>query len=152
MAEPRFDKLTQRQKDCLRLVAQGYTSKEIGRALGISYSTVDNHLLAATQLLEAESRAEAARIFSQNDTDLPRQQLPRQSQNLASPAFLNDPMDERPRSQWDRLSRLVPPIGGKENDLTKAQTLFAISRITFLSVLAFIACIMIIRMSIAALS
>lgn len=152
MAEPRFDKLTQRQKECLRLVAQGYTSKEIGRALGISFSTVDNHLLAATQLLEAESRAEAARIFIQNDTEQTRQQLPRQSQSLAQPGFLADPMDERTGSKWDKLSQLVPPIGGKDNDLTKAQTLFAISRITFLSVLAFIACIMIIRMSIAALS
>jgi FixJ family two-component response regulator len=49
MPGSRFDRLTLRQKDCLRLVAQGYTSKEIGRELGISYSTVDNHLLAATQ-------------------------------------------------------------------------------------------------------
>ncbi|MGK2909052.1 MAG: response regulator transcription factor [Sphingobium sp.] len=152
MAEPRFDKLTQRQKDCLRLVAQGYTSKEIGRALGISYSTVDNHLLAATQLLEADSRAEAARLFTLNDTDETRQQMPRQSQSLAPSAVSPDPVDKGTRGRWDKLSRLVPPIGGKENDLTKVQTLFAISRITFLSVLAFIACIMIIRMSIAALS
>jgi hypothetical protein len=50
------------------------------------------------------------------------------------------------------MSRLVPPIGGRDNDLTSSQRLSAIARIAFFSVLAFVACIMIIRMSLQALS
>lgn len=164
MPESRFDRLTLRQKDCLRLVAQGYTSKEIGRELGISYSTVDNHLLAATQALGAGSRAEAARLFMRHAADEggdqgeypPRdstgQQLPRQPQTLAVQPFVADPLPRQQRGPQDILSRLAPPIGGRDNDLTRSQRLSAIARIAFFSVLAFVACIMIIRMSLQALS
>lgn len=36
--------LTRREKDVVKLIAQGLTSKEIGRALGISNRTVDAHI------------------------------------------------------------------------------------------------------------
>ncbi|MES2058132.1 MAG: helix-turn-helix transcriptional regulator [Pseudomonadota bacterium] len=160
MPESRFDRLTLRQKDCLRLVAQGYTSKEIGRELGISYSTVDNHLLAATQALGAGSRAEAARLFMRNapvtmaaeTDDSSGQQLPRQPQTLAVPPFVVDPLPQQHRGWQGIMSRLVPPIGGRDNDLTSSQRLLAVARIAFFAVLAFVACIMIIRMSFEALS
>jgi DNA-binding NarL/FixJ family response regulator len=37
----RFEKLTQRERDVLRLVAQGFSASEIGERLLISPKTVD---------------------------------------------------------------------------------------------------------------
>lgn len=50
-------------KECLRLAAHHYTSKEIARKLGISKHTVDQRLRHATQQLGATSRYDAARRF-----------------------------------------------------------------------------------------
>jgi DNA-binding CsgD family transcriptional regulator len=54
--------LTDGQVDCLRLVKDNFTSKEIARRLGISRHTVDQRLRMATRSLAAASRYEAARI------------------------------------------------------------------------------------------
>lgn len=55
--------LTEGQKQCLRLVHQLLTSKEIARHLGISHFTVDQRLASARRKLNAQSRKDAARIF-----------------------------------------------------------------------------------------
>jgi DNA-binding CsgD family transcriptional regulator len=52
-------------KECLRLTAQHYSSKEIARMLGISKHTVDQRLRHATQQLGASSRFDAARRFTE---------------------------------------------------------------------------------------
>lgn len=52
-------------KECLRLAAQHYSSKEIARMLGISKHTVDQRLRHATQQLGASSRFDAARRFTE---------------------------------------------------------------------------------------
>lgn len=57
-------------KECLRLVAQHYSSKEIARKLGISKHTVDQRLQHATQKLGAASRFDAARRFHEAETKL----------------------------------------------------------------------------------
>jgi DNA-binding CsgD family transcriptional regulator len=114
---PAFQRLTERQKDCLRLVAQGYTSKQIGRKLDLSPSTVDNHILLATQGLGATSRAEAARMLSHLEA---RQKLPSQTQGLAEPGLsgLLPTQTEAPAlSIFGRRTWLLPPVGGYENDL-----------------------------------
>lgn len=67
MAGKKQPTLTDGQKDCLRLVDQLLTSKEIARRLQISPFTVDQRLDAARRKLGASTRKEAARIFANQD-------------------------------------------------------------------------------------
>jgi DNA-binding transcriptional ArsR family regulator len=136
----------------LALVAEGYTAKEIGRKLGISDSTVDNHLFAATQLLSVDGRKEAGRLYANYLRNEARQQLPSQPEALAVVVVPpNDEASTRLRG-WRRFGSFLPPIGGMENALTPSQTFLAICRIAFLGALAFIACVMIIKMTFQALN
>jgi DNA-binding NarL/FixJ family response regulator len=52
-------RLTERELAVLRLVAGGYSNKEIGRALGISDGTVKNHLTEILEKLQARDRTHA---------------------------------------------------------------------------------------------
>jgi len=54
----RFDKLTQRERDVLRLVAQGYTAPEIGERLFISPKTVDTYKQRIQEKLGLGHRAD----------------------------------------------------------------------------------------------
>lgn len=49
-------RLTPRERDVLALVAQGLTSKQAARRLGLSTRTVDNHLQAAMRRARLPSR------------------------------------------------------------------------------------------------
>ena len=57
-------RLSPRERECLRLVAQHMRSKEIGRRLGISSHTVDGHINEARRRLEAIDRREVARMVA----------------------------------------------------------------------------------------
>jgi DNA-binding CsgD family transcriptional regulator len=59
--------LNEGQKDCLRLVMQHFSSKEIARKLALSPHTVDKRLKLATAILGVSSRVDAARIFAEVD-------------------------------------------------------------------------------------
>ena len=61
----RVAKLTAAQLDCLRLVDQHLSSKEIAAELGISPHTVDQRIRQSLAILGVERRAQAARIVSQ---------------------------------------------------------------------------------------
>lgn len=54
----RFEKLTQREQDVLRLVAQGYTAPEIGEKLYISPKTVDTYKQRIQEKLGLAHRAD----------------------------------------------------------------------------------------------
>lgn len=56
-------RLTSGQRDCLRLVFQHLTSKDIARTLGISPHTVDMRLRTAMRTLGVASRIDAARLL-----------------------------------------------------------------------------------------
>lgn len=58
-----ISQLTEGQRDCLRLVYQHMTSKDIARALGVSPHTVDMRLRTAMRTLSVASRIEAARLL-----------------------------------------------------------------------------------------
>jgi DNA-binding CsgD family transcriptional regulator len=64
MAE-RVMRLTEGQLDCLRLVDQHLSSKEIAVELGISPHTVDQRVRQSLAILGVERRAQAARIVAQ---------------------------------------------------------------------------------------
>lgn len=49
--------LSARQREVLQLVASGYSNLEVGKALGISESTVKAHVSALLSLLDADNRA-----------------------------------------------------------------------------------------------
>ncbi|QQV77271.1 helix-turn-helix transcriptional regulator [Sphingomonas aliaeris] len=64
---PRFDRVTEAQRECLRLVLTRRNSKEIALALGISSHTVDKRLERAIATLGATSRFDAARILAEHE-------------------------------------------------------------------------------------
>jgi DNA-binding CsgD family transcriptional regulator len=125
-----IDRLTARQKDCLRLVGEGYTSKEIGPRLGISYVTVDNYIRAALELLRVESRAEAARLLRARELDQPLigQPLP-----LAAQPGLGSASQSTDDGGHSWLARFVPPLGGARNKLGPEAKAFAIIKVAVLS-------------------
>ncbi|WP_102958854.1 helix-turn-helix domain-containing protein [Mangrovicella endophytica] len=51
--------LTPRETECLALVSQGLTSDEIAGRLNLSRYTVDNHIAAAVDKLQAMNRTHA---------------------------------------------------------------------------------------------
>ena len=73
----RVGRLTAGQLDCLRLVNEHLSSKEIAAELAISPHTVDQRIRQALQILGVERRAQAARIVSQHSG--PYQRLIHQS-------------------------------------------------------------------------
>lgn len=62
---PGLAALTDGQRDCLRLVYNHMTSKDIARTLGVSPHTVDMRLRLAMKALSVGSRIEAARLLVQ---------------------------------------------------------------------------------------
>src|SRR5690242_2278149 len=63
--QERVARLTSGQLDCLRLVDQHLSSKEIATELGISPHTVDQRVRQALQILGVDTRKQAARIVDQ---------------------------------------------------------------------------------------
>jgi DNA-binding CsgD family transcriptional regulator len=63
----RVQRLTERQKQCLRLVSQGLEVKKIARALDIGPTAVVERLRAARRLLDVESSRDAARLLAEHE-------------------------------------------------------------------------------------
>ncbi|KXS51184.1 MAG: two-component system, NarL family, nitrate/nitrite response regulator NarL, partial [Marinobacter sp. T13-3] len=59
-SRPDFDTLTPREKDILRLIAEGLSNKMIGRKLDISDGTVKVHVKHLLKKLNLRSRVEVA--------------------------------------------------------------------------------------------
>jgi len=58
----RFDKLTERERDVLRLIAEGYTAPEIGEKLFISPKTVDTYKQRINEKLGLAHRADYVKL------------------------------------------------------------------------------------------
>ena len=155
MDSDRLAKLSDGQRTCLRLVLAHKSSKDIGRALGISSHTVDQRLKGAMRILGATSRVEAAQIHARLEDSY--QPLVYQMPDIAAgpaPGKLSAPAEEHEaiggsvhedpaiyRAFPPPPSRSLPlplPIGeGKPNDLTALQRLGWIFGIVLLMALTF---------------
>jgi DNA-binding NarL/FixJ family response regulator len=60
-SDPELDQLTARERDVLRLIARGYTYKEIARRLEISAKTVETHVSSVLRKLQLSTRHELTR-------------------------------------------------------------------------------------------
>jgi DNA-binding CsgD family transcriptional regulator len=89
MTEHAFDRLTEKQKECLRLVLRRNSSKEIASELGISPHTVDARLKGALKTLHTVSRFEAARMLAKHEAGGIRG-LAYQPPNLPNPYEVGD--------------------------------------------------------------
>jgi DNA-binding NarL/FixJ family response regulator len=59
--DPELDQLTGREREVLRLIAQGYTYKEIASELFISAKTVESHVSSVLRKLQLSSRHQLTR-------------------------------------------------------------------------------------------
>ncbi|MBV9882479.1 MAG: helix-turn-helix transcriptional regulator [Sphingomonadaceae bacterium] len=68
MDSSRIERLTDKQRECLRLVYRHMQTKEIARALQLSPDGVTQRLRGAMRTLGVESRREAARILAEAES------------------------------------------------------------------------------------
>lgn len=142
VADDAIKSLTEGQKDCLRLVNEHLTSKEIARKLGISPFTVDQRLDAAKSKLGATTRKEAARMFADAEKETLYQRLVYQNGSFAEDA--DAASKEAPSNRAAQVSKAfsqlisVPPIGGAEHDLSKKDIIRQSIGIAFLGSVAVI--------------
>ena len=54
--DPQLDQLSAREREVLRLIARGYTYKEVARELSISVKTVETHVSAVLRKLQLSTR------------------------------------------------------------------------------------------------
>ena len=67
--------LTDRERDIVRLLFEGYTNREMGEKLGVSWLTVRNHISRLLVKFEAKNRTDLlARLVALRP--LPRPQCP----------------------------------------------------------------------------
>lgn len=59
--DPELDQLSPREREVMRLIARGYTYKEIARRLSLSIKTVETHVSAVLRKLQLSSRHELTR-------------------------------------------------------------------------------------------
>ena len=144
MAE-RIARLTAGQLDCLRLVDQLLSSKEIATELKISPHTVDQRIRQALAILGVERRAHAARIVARYKG--PYQRLIHQSPYIVSGAQPSHPdaavshqirhadrageageagflTEQRPASIWPSLQPPFATRSNPRNEMTVGQRLF----------------------------
>ena len=142
---PRVAKLTAAQLDCLRLVDQHLSSKEIAAELGISPHTVDQRIRQSLAILGVERRSQAARIVSQYSG--PYQRLIHQTPYIPAKPEQGHPgaavshqirhadrageaggagflTEQRPASFWPSLQPPFATRSNPRNEMSVSQRLF----------------------------
>ncbi len=130
------------QVNCLRLVADGYTSKEIAKQLGLTPMTVDQYLHRAKKSMGAPDRRTAARWLVESPQSAAFKPFELKSPGVADMAYAvtrpassegDDPRTPT-TSQWQtRIG--FPPLGGIRTTLDGGQKTQAILRIAGLSLI-----------------
>ena len=146
----RVARLSQGQLDCLLLVDQLLSSKEIAAELKISPHTVDQRIRQALQILGVERRTQAARIVTQ--VKGPYQRLIHQSPYIERDVGAAHPeaavshrirhadrageaggagflSEQRPASTWSSLQPPFATRSNPRNEMSVGQRLFWIAAI-----------------------
>jgi DNA-binding CsgD family transcriptional regulator len=87
----RIERLTDKQRECLRMVYRHMETKEIARALGLSPDGVAQRIKTAMKTLGVDRRRDAARILAEAEGLAPYPRQVYQSRDIASapePAML----------------------------------------------------------------
>lgn len=141
MASDAILRLSERQRQCLRLTLVRRSSKEIARELGISAHMVDKYIKTAREMLGVTSRFEAARLLADHEGVDWVQKLDPQRLDLSLPILA--PPSPAPRSGeasgagTQGVPLPFPTAGRPRNDLTAGQRLAWITAIAaFSAVLA----------------
>lgn len=95
MKPDRIERLTDKQRECLRLVFMHRSSKEIARTLGIGADAVDQRIKTAMRTLDVETRIDAARLLAEHEGLGPYQRLVYQMPDVVPAGF---PASHGPRS------------------------------------------------------
>jgi DNA-binding NarL/FixJ family response regulator len=61
VSDPELDRLTNREREVLRLIARGYAYKQIAKHLSVSVKTVEAHVSAVLRKLQLSNRYELTR-------------------------------------------------------------------------------------------
>ncbi len=67
--DPDLDRLTGREREVLRLIARGYSYRELATELSISVKTVESHVSAVLRKLQLSSRHQLTRWATQRSLD-----------------------------------------------------------------------------------
>lgn len=134
--------LTDVQVNCLRLVADGYTSKQIAQKLGLTHLTVDQYLQRAKTAMGAPDRRTAARWYveSQQNPGFKSFELKpgpvAEPANDVTPPVVSAAETPSPQATGQWQTRLgFPPVGGIRTSLDASQKTNAILRIAGLSLI-----------------
>jgi len=126
--------LSLRQRQCMTLVAKGFTSKEIAKDLALSPSTVDNHIRAVVDRLGAANRIEAARLIQLVESGAyAAVNRPEISANSSAIETARD------SSHQPSQSGILPPLGGQSNRLSAGARIFEVLKIALLGTMIFAA-------------
>jgi DNA-binding CsgD family transcriptional regulator len=110
-----LSRLTAQERECLRLVAEQRSSKEIAQALGISKASVDTYCNRARAKLGVDSRREAARMVVRALEGEPSSSSS-SSGAAAAEALAPSPAPTRPAAPIEEAAAIAPrrpsPVAG----------------------------------------
>ena len=111
------EKLTEAQREVLRLVLVGYKSKEIAHELGVGVDAINKRLAAAKAVLNAPSRFAAARQLAAFEGRQPSHSLVSQTLAVEANAVDAPPFAPSTSKEWGdeqpRHDHRVEDIGGE---------------------------------------
>jgi len=155
VSAPPFERLTEAQLVCLRLVHQHQTSKQIALLLGISRYTADQRIERACRTLGIEGRVQAALLLAEHERGTTTDRLVHEPIDIAAPApagpsdgtpVAKRPDDEIHVAQEQAAYRPHPEIRrsiwdvaiprGNANDLTATARIMWIVQLTVMIVVA----------------
>ena len=123
-----------RQRDCMMLVKEGLSSKQIARRLGISPRTVDQHIAAAMEALGVPNRMAAVSELYRLEREAAG--APASMLFLQPDSLIVAQAPVPARTSGPRARRIVPPLGGSANTATRAERIAWIVRLTVFCVMA----------------